>query len=233
MRVTVRLFAGYRERAGRSELPLDLLDDATVGGVAEEMLRRYPGLARDADALVLAVNDEYRDHLYTLNDGDEVALIPPVSGGSMVEITESPLNPESVTARVRKSSSGAVVTFLGTTRDTTEDRRVLHLEYEAYRPMADKKIVEIVEELRRRWGVEDAAIAHRIGRLDIGEISLVVAVASPHRKEAFAACQRAVDLIKRTVPIWKKEFFEGGEVWVESPEDVAARERVQTAQRAE
>ena len=233
MRVTVRLFAGYRERAGRSEMPLELPDGATVGGVAEEMLRRYPGLARDADALVLAVNDEYRDHLYTLNDGDEVALIPPVSGGAMVEITDSPLDPESLTARVRKSSSGAVVTFLGTTRDTTEDRRVLHLEYEAYRPMADKKIAEIVEELCRRWGVEDAAIAHRIGRLDIGEISLVVAVAAPHRNESFEACQRAVDLIKQTVPIWKKEFFEGGEVWIESPADTAARERARTAQRAE
>ena len=142
----------------------------------------------------------------------------------MIEITSERLEPDAITASVAKDTNGAVVTFLGTTRSATGDRRVLHLEYEAYRPMADKKLAQIAEELGERWGTEDVAIAHRIGRLEIGEISLVVAVSSPHRREAFAACQDAVDRIKRTVPIWKKEFFEGGEVWVESPDDVAARE---------
>ena len=142
----------------------------------------------------------------------------------MIEITFEPLQPEAITASVKSSSNGAVVTFLGTTRDASEGRNVLHLEYEAYRPMADKKLAEIAQEVRQRWGIEDVTIAHRLGRLEVGEISLVVAVASPHRKEAFAACQHAVDRIKQTVPIWKKEYFEDGEVWVESPEDVAARE---------
>ena len=136
----------------------------------------------------------------------------------MIEITHEPLDPESVTARVRKDTNGAVVTFLGTTRSTTGDRKVLHLEYEAYRPMADAKLAEIADEMRERWSV-DVAIAHRLGRLEIGGISLVVAVGSPHRKDAFAACQYSVDRIKQLVPIWKKEFFEGGEVWVGSQED--------------
>jgi molybdopterin synthase catalytic subunit len=147
----------------------------------------------------------------------------------MIEITHEPLDPERITSGVRSDANGAVVTFLGTTRSSTGDRRVLHLEYEAYEPMAVKKLAEIAEEMRDRWSVEDVAIYHRLGRLELGEISLVVAVASPHRPEAFAACQYSVDRIKQTVPIWKKETFEGGEVWVESPEDVAMRERAEAA----
>ena len=136
----------------------------------------------------------------------------------MIEITDAPLDAVAITATVRSDSNGAVVTFLGSTRDSTGNRKVLHLEYEAYRPMADEKLAEVAGEMRQRWSIEDVAIAHRIGRLEIGEVSLVVAVASPHRKEAFAACQYSVDRIKQIVPIWKKEFFEGGEVWVGSQE---------------
>ena len=143
----------------------------------------------------------------------------------MILITAEPLDPEATTSLVRRRSNGAVVTFQGVTRDTTADRRVLYLEYEAYRPMADKKLAEIASEVSAGWPIEDIAIAHRVGRLEIGDVSLVVAVASPHRRDAFAASQHVVDRIKQTVPIWKKEFFEGGEVWVESPEDVALRER--------
>jgi molybdopterin synthase catalytic subunit len=143
----------------------------------------------------------------------------------MIEITYDRLEPASVTEKVTRDSNGAVVTFLGTTRDSTGDRKVLHLEYEAYRPMADKKLAEIADEIRERWpDVQDVAIAHRLGRLEVGDISLVVAVASPHRKEAFAACQYSIDRIKRIVPIWKKEFFEGGEVWVGSQEDTSGDE---------
>ncbi len=141
----------------------------------------------------------------------------------MIEVTHEPLDPKAITAKVRDAANGAVVTFLGTTRGRTAKRNVLHLEYEAYTPMAEKKLVEVAEEIRSKFSVEDVFIAHRLGRLEIEEISLVVAVASPHRKDAFAACQYAVDRIKETVPIWKKEFFEGGEVWVESPEDHALK----------
>ena len=149
----------------------------------------------------------------------------------MIEITQEPLDSEAITAQVKSDTNGAVVTFLGTTRGNTGGRKVLHLEYEAYRPMADKKLAAIAEEMRRRFSVEDVAMAHRVGRLEVGETSLVVAVASPHRREAFAACQYSVDRIKQTVPIWKKEFFEGGEVWVESPEDVAMREAAEAGRR--
>ncbi len=144
----------------------------------------------------------------------------------MIEITHDPLDPDAITARVKRDSNGAVVTFLGTTRSHNVGRKVLYLAYEAYRPMADAKLGEIVDEIRRRWPVEDVAIAHRLGRLEIGETSLVAAVASPHRKEAFAACQYIIDRIKQIVPIWKKEFFEGGEVWVGSQEEPVARDAV-------
>lgn len=142
----------------------------------------------------------------------------------MIAITDQELDPEAISACVRKDSNGAVVTFLGTTRDSTQDRKVKYLEYEAYQPMAEKKLGEISDEIRGKYRIEDIALVHRVRRLGVGEISLVVAVASPHRKAAFEACQYAVDRIKRTVPIWKKEHFVGGDVWVESPEDVAFRE---------
>ncbi len=151
----------------------------------------------------------------------------------MIEITDQVLDAEAITAQVRRDTNGAVVTFLGTTRSSTDGRTVLHLEYEAYRPMADNMLSDVAEEMRSRFSVEDVAIAHRVGRLEVGETSLVVAVASPHRREAFAACQYSVDRIKQTVPIWKKEFFEGGEVWVESPEDVAAREAAEVSSQTE
>ena len=132
----------------------------------------------------------------------------------MIEITRDPLRPEEVTAKVRKDTNGAVVTFLGTTRMFAEGRRVTYLEYEAYEEMALKELEKIRTEIQSKWNVEDIAISHRIGRVDIGEISLVVAVASPHRKEAFYACHEAVDRLKETVPIWKKELFEDGYHWV-------------------
>lgn len=133
----------------------------------------------------------------------------------MIELTRQPLNPEAVTARVRRDSNGAVVTFLGTTRDFAEGKPVARLEYEAYEPMALRKLEEIRQELRAEFGVSDVAIAHRIGAVDIGQISLVVAVAAPHRKAAFSACHAAVDRLKEIVPIWKKETFaDGGDHWV-------------------
>lgn len=133
----------------------------------------------------------------------------------MIELTRQPLNPEAVTALVRRDSNGAVVTFLGATRDFAEGKAVAHLEYEAYEPMALKKLEEIRQELRAEFGVADVAIAHRLGPVDIGQISLVVAIAAPHRKEAFLACHAAVDRLKEIVPIWKKETFaDGGDHWV-------------------
>ena len=147
----------------------------------------------------------------------------------MIVITEQPLDPEEFTNRVRRDGNGAVVTFLGTTRDFSEGKRVVHLEYEAYEEMAYKKLEEIRQELKAEFGVADVAIAHRLGPVDIGQISLVVAVASPHRKEAFLACHEAVNRLKQIVPIWKKEVFEDGAHWVAcedhefAPEDAAGQ----------
>ena len=133
-----------------------------------------------------------------------------------VLITEGPLDPGELTDRVRSGSSGAVVTFLGTTRDHNAGRRVTMLEYEAYRPMADKTLAQVASEMIERWELGGVSIGHRIGRVDIGEISLVVAASAPHRQDAFQACQYAIDRIKQIVPIWKKEHFEGGQVWIGS-----------------
>ncbi len=132
----------------------------------------------------------------------------------MIELTYQPLDPERITDAVRRDSNGAVVTFLGTTRDHFEGKRVVRLDYEAYEEMAVKKMAEVRQELQARYSIEDIAIAHRIGTVDIGQISLVIAVASPHRKEAFFACHEAVDRIKEIVPIWKKEVYEDGSRWV-------------------
>ena len=132
----------------------------------------------------------------------------------MIEVTHEPLDPEAVTRKVVKDTNGAVVTFLGTTRDNFEGKRVITLEYEAFEEMAVKKLEEIRQGLMAEFQIEDIAIAHRIGRVDIGQISLIVAVASPHRKEAFLACHEAVDRLKAIVPIWKKEIYEDGSRWV-------------------
>ena len=146
----------------------------------------------------------------------------------MIVLTHDPLDPAGITNAVQQDTNGAVVTFLGTTRDNFEGKRVLHLEYEAYEEMAVKKLEEIRQEVQAEFGIEDIAIAHRIGSVPIGEISLVVAVASPHRKEAFFACHRLVDRLKETVPIWKKEVFEDGSRWVAcedhefSPSEISA-----------
>jgi molybdopterin synthase catalytic subunit len=217
LKVSVYLFALYRERAGRGHLSLDLPPDATVSHAVEEVRQLFPDLAPPEVNIVVAVNTEYADPDLELHDGDDLALIPPVSGGmSMIEITYEPLKPEEITAKVRKDTNGAVVTFLGVTRLFAEGKKVVHLEYEAYPEMALKEMEKIRRQIQSEYGVEDIAIHHRIGRVDIGEISLVVAVASPHRKEAFHACHEAVNRLKETVPIWKKEHFEEGYHWVAS-----------------
>ena len=215
MQVEVHFFALYRERAGRNHLDLEVEPETTVSGLVEEIRRLFPELAPPAVDIVVAVNTEYSAPDTVLSEGDNVALIPPVSGGDdMIEITRQPLNPEEITARVRKETNGAVVTFLGTTRLFAEDKKVVRLDYEAYEEMALKEMEKIRQEIQDEWHLEDVAIVHRIGRVDIGEISLVIAVASPHRKEAFQACHEAVDRLKERAPIWKKEVFEDGYHWV-------------------
>ena len=133
----------------------------------------------------------------------------------MFKITKEPILAEAIIAEVNKGGNGGICTFVGTVRDNAEGKGVLHLEYDAYPAMAEKKLAEIAGEIKDKWGLSDVSIVHRIGKLEIGEAAVVIAVGAPHRAEAFAACQYAIDRIKEFVPIWKKEYFDDGEVWVE------------------
>jgi len=204
--VRVRLFAGLRERAGWSERELDGVD--LVADVWPAL-----DLGDEPAGLLYAVNKEYADRDRLLVDGDEVALIPPVSGGAF-RLSAEPLSLEAVVDEVRSEEAGAIATFTGTTRVQSRGRTVLHLDYEAYEEMAEQAMAEIAEELKGRYDLCEIAIHHRTGRVDIGEASVVIAVSAPHRQDALAACKDAIDTLKQQVPLWKKEFYEGGEEWI-------------------
>ena len=203
--MSVRLFAGLRERAGWSKREVDA--DA-VGDVWPAL-----DLGAEPDGLLYAVNREYAPREQPLADGDEVALIPPVSGGAFL-LSEDELSLDRVVDEVRSDEAGAIATFTGTTRVHSRGRTVTHLDYEAYEGMAEQVMAEIAEGLRSRYGLCDVAIHHRVGRVGIGETSVVIAVSAPHRQDALAACKDAIDELKDRVPLWKKEVYEGGEQWI-------------------
>jgi molybdopterin synthase catalytic subunit len=203
--VTVRLFAGLRERAGWSRREVDA---ATVADVWRAL-----DLGDEPAGLLYAVNKEYAPQDKTLSDGDEVALIPPVSGGAFL-LSDEPLSLDRVVEEVRSDEAGAIATFTGTTRVHSRGRTVTHLDYEAYEGMAERTMEEIAEALRARYELTAIAIHHRIGRVTIGETSVVIAVSAPHRQDALAACKDAIDELKERVPLWKKEVYEGGEEWI-------------------
>jgi MoaE-MoaD fusion protein len=198
MEVRVRLFAALRERAGTDVIELDLGPGARVGDALEQL-----GELTDGVPVVMAVNRKYADAAAPLAPGDEVALIPPVSGGSVgalhVRVTQEPLELDPLIQRVRDSRAGAIVSFLGVTREVSE------LEYEAYAEMAEKEIVEIVERAIERHGLCAAAAEHRIGTVPLSEASVAVVASAPHRDAAFAGAREMIDEIKARVPIWKKE----------------------------
>ncbi len=208
MQITVRLFAGLRERAGTGERVLELPDGASVADVWPAL-----GLGEEPEGLLYAVNLEYAARPTPLAGGDEVALIPPVSGGAF-RLTGEPLDPADVIAEARSADAGAVATFIGTTRVHSRGRSVHYLEYEGYAGMAEKVMAELAEELKGRYDLCEVAIAHRTGRVDIGGLSVVIAVSAPHRQDALAACRDAIDRLKEIVPLWKKEVYEGGEEWI-------------------
>jgi molybdopterin synthase catalytic subunit/molybdopterin converting factor small subunit len=206
MRVHVKLFAGLRERAGWSDRELDGVSQvADVWPVLE--------LGDEPEGLLYAVNKEYADRNRPLADGDEVALIPPVSGGAF-RLSADRLSLDAAVDEVRSDRAGAIATFIGTTRVQSRGRTVLHLDYEAYEEMAEQVMAETANGLKRRHDLCEIAIHHRIGRVDIGEASVVIAVSAPHRQDALAACKEAIDTLKEQVPLWKKEFYEGGEEWI-------------------
>jgi MoaE-MoaD fusion protein len=204
--VKVKLFAGLRERAGWSER--ELTGAARVADVWALL-----GLGDEPAGLLYAVNKEYADRDHPLAEGDEVALIPPVSGGDF-RLIEAPLSLDAVVAEVARDEAGAIATFTGTTRIHSRGRTVRHLDYEAYPGMAEQVMAAIADELRSRYDLCAIAIHHRTGRVEIGEPSVVIAVSAPHRQAALAACKDAIDTLKERVPLWKKEVYEGGAEWV-------------------
>ena len=208
MRVRVRLFAALREHAGTGERDLELADGATVADV-------WPALALgpEPQGLLYAVDGKYASGDRALAAGDEVALIPPVSGGGF-HLTDAAIDLDSVVAAVADRRAGAIATFVGTTRTESRGRSVLHLDYEAYPGMAEAVMQEISQELKARYDLCAVAITHRVGRVAIGEASVAIAVSAPHRDDALAACRDAIDTLKERVPLWKKEVYEGGEEWI-------------------
>jgi molybdopterin synthase catalytic subunit/molybdopterin converting factor small subunit len=208
VRIVVKLFAGLRERGGWGERELELPEGARVADVWTPL-----GLGEEPEGLLYAVNREYAAAERRLSEGDEVALIPPVSGGAF-RLTADPIDLDAVVSEVADERAGAIATFLGTTRIESRGRTVVHLEYEAYEGMAEKVMAEIAEALAGRYDLCKVAITHRVGRVGIGETSVAIAVSAPHREHALAACKEAIDTLKVDVPLWKKEVYEGGEEWI-------------------
>jgi molybdopterin synthase catalytic subunit/molybdopterin converting factor small subunit len=206
VRVTVRLFAGLRERAGTARLDIDGVE--RIDDVWAKL-----GLGDEPAGLLYALNREYVDRGAALREGDEVAVIPPVSGGAF-RISSEPLELARVVEEAASDDAGAVASFVGTVRRRSRDRDVLHLEYEAFEEMAEPMLARLADELTAKHGLSKVAIHHRIGRVEIGEPSVVIAVSAPHRAAALDACREAIDTLKETIPLWKKEVYVGGEEWI-------------------
>lgn len=222
-RLTIKLFATLRERARAAELIREVPEGITVGEIWSRLLNEFPALGGHHDGVAFAVNQEYVREDFRPRNDDEVAFIPPVSGGvdaqgaswvGPVSIGREAVDIEALERAVADPAAGATVTFAGMTRNGNAGRQVLKLEYEAYEPMALSEMRKLAEEAARRWRITRAAVTHRIGVVEIGEASVAIAVSAPHRAEAFSACRFLIDRIKEIVPIWKKEHFEGGEIWV-------------------
>ena len=208
MRVAVRLFAGLRELAGTRVIELDLPADAVAADVWPAL-----DLGEEPAGLLVAINKSYAERGAVLTDGDEVALIPPVSGGAF-RLSELPLSLDDAVREVASDDAGAIATFTGTTRARSRGREVVRLEYEAYEGMAEAEMERIAADLKVRHSLIEVAIHHRVGIVGIGETSVVIAVSSAHRADALAACAEAIDTLKGSVPLWKKEIYVGGEEWI-------------------
>ncbi len=223
MKIHIRYFASIREIMGQAEETLTVPDTARVTDVRELLLARnldtHSVLQSVLERSVGAVNRRYVPADTVLNDGDEIVFIPPTGGGQLLEpivlLTREPLDRDGLIASVSHPSIGGIVTFEGVVRDNARGKEVRYLEYETYEEMAVQQIRTILVEAELRWGIERVAVAHRFGRLEIGEASVIIVVASPHRAEAFEACRYIIDTLKATVPIWKKEVATNGEEWVE------------------
>jgi molybdopterin converting factor subunit 1 len=239
MRVRVLFFGQLKEIIGVAQEDAELSEGARVEDLFERYSRRFPKLAAFRASIAASVNQEYAAWRAPLANGDEVAFLPPVSGGQQVAIEEDifqlvrePIRLREIVEGLKAPEDGAEVVFDGFVRNNFKGQRTLYLEYEAYEPMAYAKMREIGAEIRAKFPIHRLAIVHRLGRLEIGETSVLIAVSSPHRGAAFDACRYAIDTLKRTVPIWKKEYFAGGAVWAEGelpPEKAIPRSRESTS----
>ena len=229
MKVRILLFARLRDLLGTDSVELDSPDIESVGDAYRILRARHPELEDFSRSLLVAVNQEFADWNTPVEEGDELALFPPVSGGQppaeadypvdasgdIYRIVREGIRTRGLVSQLSRDQDGAAVTFFGIVRNNTRGRRTTHLVYEAYEPMALRKMRQIGESLRQRWQIGQVGMVHRLGRLEIGEVSVAIVITSPHRGIAFESCRYAIDRLKQTVPIWKKEFFEDGEVWVE------------------
>lgn len=243
MRVQILFFGQLKEVAGRERDTLDLPEGARVSDLLRRCAEVSPALQPYYGVMAVALNQQYSQTSAPLHEGDEVALIPPVSGGngkqspspstrsagggaSATKIVWEKIHAPAIVEAIKQPEDGAVAVFEGIVRNHSRNRRTLYLDYEAYEPMALKQLEELVEQARSQFAVRQVAIVHRLGRLEIGETSVLIAVASAHRGAAFEACRWLIDTLKKTVPIWKKEHFEDGAVWADGepfPEEIAKR----------
>lgn len=216
------MFASLRDLVGARAVDVELPEASTVNDLSRHLGVLFSALADRLQYVRVAVNDAMADPSQPLADGDEVAYLPPVSGGAgdLVAVVESPIDIEAVLGSVRRDDCGAVVLFLGTVRDNFRGLAVLGMEYEAHRILAEHGLSEVAEAARRTWPVRALSVVHRIGRLDLGDVSVAVAVAGPHRPEAFDAARFVIDRLKESVPIWKRERLQDGEVWIEGDDRI-------------
>jgi molybdopterin synthase catalytic subunit len=222
VKIHIRYFASLREITGQGEETVEVPEAANVLAARQKLLAHYPNLQPIMSRCISAVNRRYVDVETTLHDGDELVFIPPMGGGEeegsmqiLIQLTREPLQRDALVAAVSDPGVGGIVVFEGVVRNQARGKQVRYLEYDVYEEMAEQQIRTIIEEAQRRWGVERVAVAHRFGRLEIGEASVIIVVATPHRSEAFEACRYIIDTLKSTVPIWKKEVATNGEEWVE------------------
>jgi molybdopterin converting factor subunit 1 len=225
--VRARLFARLREQAGTESESVEVERGSTVADVYDSLRRSHPALDPNRESVRAAVNQEFADWDEIVANGDEIAFIPPVSGGAhavgvLFELTADPLDARRIEAAVAHKGAGAICTFTGIVRDTSRGRSVTHLDYEAYPEMATAEMRKIAGEIAERWPEARVAMSHRIGRLEIGEASVVVSVSCPHRAEAIDACRWGIDRLKESVPIWKKEHAADGTFWIEGDESKPA-----------
>ncbi len=219
--VQVRVFAYgvLKDSLGAEAVPIEMKDGATVADLLAQLGVSHPGLM--LRGIAVSVNAEYATATHVLCTGDEVGLLPPVSGGApeveplFTTLTRERIDAEKLVAAAKDGADGAVVVFDGIVRNNTRGRQTLHLDYEAYEEMAAKQMAELAREARAKFGVRQVTIVHRLGRLVVGETSVLIVVASAHRGQAFEACRWLIDTLKKTVPIWKKETFMDGAVWAD------------------